>query len=390
MIKKKTYGLGSITSKDILLLLYWLLFKRKYIVKGNYIQMFESKFARYVGTKHALSFNSARESLYVILKAMGIGAGDEVIVPGYTCVVVPQAVVFTGAKPIYVDVNKDTMTIDSNKLNEKITPKTKAIIVQHTFQWFCDIQHKEIPVIEDCAHSLGAEYKGKKTGTFGRVAFFTFQRQKIMTTGTGGMVATDDDTLNKKMLEIQNTLPYLQKKVITKRMFNLIYQYLFGNNVAKYLTGKSYSIDKSGDKKPSDYPLRMSNMQARLGIKQLEQLTENLNHRRAIGSCYSVILNKEEDEDYSPSYVRYGLVVKDKRRFKQLWEDAGYSVGKWFKTPIHPADINSNNVFYKKGMCPNAEYISDHVVNLPTGLNVKKKDVGRLHEKTELWMSNRY
>jgi len=188
---------GTITFKEWLGIIYFLLFKGKDIVDGKYIKQFEYKLAKYVGVKHAFSFGASRMAFYAILKAMDIKEGDEVILAGYTCVVVPNAIVYCGAKPVYVDINPYTLTIDVQKIAEKITSNTKAILAQHMFDHFCDMEaiseiaeKYNLKVVEDGAHALGAKYNSKKAGNFSDAAFFTIGQAKIIDIWMGGASCT--------------------------------------------------------------------------------------------------------------------------------------------------------------------------------------------------------
>src|SRR3990172_2511742 len=165
----------------------------------------ENDFKKLFGSNYQfLAVDSGRSALYLILKALGISEGDEVLLQGFTCVAVPNSVIWPGAKPVYVDVDKN-FNIDIGKIKEKITEKTKAIIVQHSFGIPVDIQkvrrvvrNKRIVIIEDCALSLGAENKGKKVGTLGDISFFSFGRDKVISSVFGGMILSKNKKISKE------------------------------------------------------------------------------------------------------------------------------------------------------------------------------------------------
>ncbi|MEK9149797.1 MAG: DegT/DnrJ/EryC1/StrS family aminotransferase, partial [Candidatus Desantisbacteria bacterium] len=168
------------------------------------IEKYEDTYKRYLGVSYASSFWKGRVALYAILKALGIGEGDEVLVEGFTCVVVPNAVIFAGAKPVYVPPDPKTYNMDISQIESKITSKTKAIIVQHTFGLPSDMdstldiaKRHNLRVIEDCAPALGADYKGRKVGTFGDAAFFSSQWSKVISTGLGGVAVTNDPEIGE-------------------------------------------------------------------------------------------------------------------------------------------------------------------------------------------------
>jgi len=163
---------------------------------------FEEKMARYIGVRYAVAVSSGTAALHIIMKALGIGEGDEVLVPSFTFAASVNAILYVGAKPVFVDVRKDTYNIDCKDLEHKITPRTKAIMVVDVFghpadwdeiQKFAELNH--LKVIDDCCEALGAAYKGKKLGAFGNAGAFAFYPNKQITTGEGGMIVTNDEAL---------------------------------------------------------------------------------------------------------------------------------------------------------------------------------------------------
>ena len=171
------------------------------------VRQFEAAFAAWLGARHGLAFWKGRVALYAILRALGVGEGDEVILPGYTCVVAVNPVKFLGARPVYVDIEPATYNLDPDLVESKITPRTKVIIAQHTYGYpaemdaILDIANRHgLPVIEDSCLAIGSTYKGRKTGTFGLAAFWSFQWNKTFTTGIGGMVTTSDADLAAQLM----------------------------------------------------------------------------------------------------------------------------------------------------------------------------------------------
>lgn len=184
----------------------------------DYEQVFNSQTNK-IG--HCFSFWKGRIALYAILKALGITQGDEVILPGFTCVVVPSAIEFTDAKPIYIDNKSGTYHIDPELVKASITKKTKAILIQHTFgipgplEEISYISQKYgIPFIEDCAHSIGSSVNNRPVGTWGIASFFSSQWSKPYTTGLGGIAVINDTSLVKKMQEVVDSMvtpPFLER-----------------------------------------------------------------------------------------------------------------------------------------------------------------------------------
>ncbi len=195
--------------------------ERKYILdaidtnwissSGPYIEKFESAFSNYIGVKHGIATTSGTTALHLALSALEIGNGDEVIIPNFTMIASAKAVCYTGAMPVFVDAEKETWNMDPAKIEEKISDKTKAIMVVHIYGHPCDMhaimgiaRKYNLKVIEDAAEVHGAEHNEKKCGSFGDIACFSFFGNKILTTGEGGMIITNDDELAKKCKYYKN------------------------------------------------------------------------------------------------------------------------------------------------------------------------------------------
>lgn len=178
---------------------------------GKYVTKFEEAFAKYCGVKYGVAVCNGTVAIHLALAALGIGKGDEVIIPSFTMIATAFAVCYTGAVPVFVDADKETFNIDVNKIEEKITPRTKAIIPVHIFGNPCDMdaitsiakKHK-LYIIEDAAEAHGAEFNGKKAGSFSDIASFSFFANKNLTTGEGGMVVTDSEENYKKCRYFKN------------------------------------------------------------------------------------------------------------------------------------------------------------------------------------------
>src|SRR3989337_4367492 len=192
---------------------------------GPFVKEFETKFAKYLGIKHAIAVANGTAALHVALLALGIGKGDEVIVPAFTMASSWMAIIYTGAKPVFVDCESDTYNIDPKRISAKITSRTKAIMPVHIYGHPADTEailkiaakHK-LFVIEDAAEAHGAKYKGKKCGTFGHINCFSFYANKIVTTGEGGMVVTDDDRLAGQARKYMDLYHSDQKRFIHEKL----------------------------------------------------------------------------------------------------------------------------------------------------------------------------
>jgi len=178
---------------------------------GKYISAFEASFASYCGVKHGIAVCNGTVALHSALRSLGIGKGDEVIIPDFTMIASAFAVCYCGAVPVFVDAEEDTWNINTDKIEEKVSPRTRAIMVVHIYGHPSDMdpikdiaKKNRLKVIEDAAEVHGAEYKGKKCGSLGDIAAFSFYANKNITTGEGGMVITDDDELAERCRYLKN------------------------------------------------------------------------------------------------------------------------------------------------------------------------------------------
>lgn len=217
---------------------------------GKYVTAFEKKFSEYCGCKYGVAVSNGTVALHLALVALGIGKGDEVIIPTFTMIASAFAVCYTGATPVFVDADKYTWNIDVSKIEEKITSRTKAIMPVHIFGLMCNMEQitaiakkHNLFVIEDAAEAHGAEFKGRKAGSFSNIASFSFFANKNITTGEGGMLVTNDEALYNKARYHKNMCFPLD-----------------GN--------RNYSHDEIG------FNYRMSNVIAAIGLAQVEKADE--------------------------------------------------------------------------------------------------------------------
>ncbi len=222
------------------------------IVQGEVVEKFEEKVAKLIGVDGAVATNTGTSALHLSLLAIGIKKGDYVAIPSFVCTALLNAVKYVGAHPILVDIYPETYNIDIRDLKRKIKKSTKAIILPHLFGLPADIDEVlslGIPVIEDCAQSIGAVYKGKKAGSFGRLSCFSFYATKVLSTGEGGMVVSDSKSLLKKIRDFRD-----------------------------YDNKKNYTVR---------YNYKMTDIQAAMGIAQLKKLNSFLLKRVNIAKRYS-------------------------------------------------------------------------------------------------------
>jgi len=375
-------------------------------MKTEIISQYEEAFSQFLNTSFATTFWKGRTALYAILKALNIGPGDEVILPAFTCVVVPNAVIHAGAIPVYVDIKPNTYNIDPQAVSEKITSKTRALIVQHTFgipaelDSLVDIaQRHNLLVIEDCAHSLGSTYNNKLLGTFGAAAFFSSQWSKPYTTGLGGIAVTASASMEKQLKSIQGRFMEPPTQQVSKlRLQYFLYQQLFSprlywmalstlHKLSAYnlFIGSSSKAELEGIV-PFDLAWKMSSYQAKIGFQQIKKIHHNLSHRRQLTEFYEKNLcdrgwaNPESPRNGTTEFLRYPLRVANKWDLLESARKAKIEIGSWFESVLHPI-ANSLEVYgYRNGQCPIAERTAKEIINLPLHQRVCIEDAERTIE----------
>jgi len=351
-------------------------------------------------------FFKGRIALYAILRAAGIGANDEVIVPGFTCVAVPQAVTYAGGRPIYADVAADTYCMDAASVSLKLTSRTKAIVVQHTFgipapmdETLRLAKERGLLVIEDCCHALGSRRGNTEVGQFGHAAFFSSQWTKPITTGLGGWAIVKDLWLTERMTALYSHFasPSLVESLrlqLQVMIYTAVYkpQWFWWLRDAYRILGESGLAVASSTReelrgdRPSRYAKRMSPWQARLLDRKLRRYGGILAHRRVVAGKYEMLLRQtglkalDLPSDCDAVLLRYPMFVANKRAFLAEARRRRLEIGDWFVSPVHPKLDNWDAFGYQPGSCPIGEMLSQHVVNLPTHQRIKEAEFTRISE----------
>jgi dTDP-4-amino-4,6-dideoxygalactose transaminase len=369
------------------------------LVEGAAIVEFERAFAQHIGVGYAYSFCHGRVGLYGLLRALGIGSGDEVLLQVPTHIVVSNAIRYTGARPVYVDCRLDNYNMDLEQAEQRITPRTKALVLQHTFGIPADLdvaldlaRRHGITLIEDCVHALGATYDGRQVGSFGRAAFFSSEETKTISTTMGGMVVTDDPELAGQLQAFQQncarpsawqTFRYVLKLVLYHGMTEphihqytrAIYEFLGKRNPLPQPT----TDEEIYGKRPIVYEQPLSNAQAALGLRQLQRLETNVAHRRAIAAAYHEWLSAYgfrvpiPPAKANPAFVRYPVWVENPALTVRVARRRA-TLGTWFSSVLEEADAPTCGD-YEMSSCPRAEEAARHLVNLPTNPRVNEQDV---------------
>ena len=340
---------------------------------------------RLCGTSQLFLYWKGRVALYALLRAMGVGPGDEVILPAYTCVVVPNAILYTGAMPVYVDVRPDTCCLDPDRLENALTDRTRVIICQNTYGLSADVEkvveiarRNGIYTIEDCAHGFGGNYESRPNGTYCDAAFFSTQWNKPFSTGLGGFAVVNNEALIPKVeaLEKEKIQPglgetrLLRLLLLIRRL--LIRDWSYWKLVALYrwlsrynlILGSSQGGELDDIALPRNYLKDLSAVQAREGLRALDRLDELLALWRKNAEVYTDFLEGKGKNHVgriffqNHGFLKYPLRVSDRPAFQVAAEKAHVPLGDWFCSPLHPVTERLERWRFKAGDFPVAERLA--------------------------------
>ena len=327
---------------------------------GKYVRRFEEQFSLYCGKKYGIAVTNGTAALHLALAAAGIGSGDEVIMPTFTIASPAFAVLYCRAKPVFIDSQPDTWNIDPGEIEKKITKKTKAIILVHTYGHPCDMtaiiriaRKYNLLVIEDAAEAHGAEYKSRKVGGIGHIGCFSFYGNKIITSGEGGMIVTGSKKIAERCRNLKN-LSFLKEKRFWHKELGFNY--------------------------------RMTNIQAAIGLAQFEKIKEYIRMRRNNAALYNALLKNipgitlpVERANVKNVYWMYGILI-DRRFGVSRTQLMGKLKKKGIETRTFFIPLHDQPVFKKVGCAsvkryPIAEDIARRGFYLPSGSGLKKKEI---------------
>jgi len=327
---------------------------------GKYIDQFERSWADYCGMKHGIAVSNGTVALQVAARCLGLKAGDEVIMPTFTIISCALALIDCGAKPVLVDSDPRTWTIDVSKIEEKITKNTKAIMPVHIYGHSCDMdpiwdlaKKYDLKIIEDAAELHGGEYKGRKCGSLGDISCFSFYANKIITTGEGGMVLTNNDSYAESVRSLRNLCFRPEKRF--------------------------YHVDLG-------YNFRLTNVQAAIGLAQIERIEQLVEKKRWIGRMYAERLKDipgltlQVVEPWTKHvYWMFGIIIDestgyDAVSFASKMKEKGVDTRPFF------LGMHEQPVFHKMGLFngetyPVAKRIARQGIYLPSGLTLSEKDI---------------
>ncbi|MCB0397035.1 MAG: DegT/DnrJ/EryC1/StrS family aminotransferase [Flavobacteriales bacterium] len=335
--------------------------------EGPFIKKFEDAFASYVGRQQGIAVANGSAALDVAVKAVGIGPGDEVIMPAFTIISPAASIVREGGIPVLVDSDPVTWNMDVNRIEEKITPKTKAILVVHIYGLPVDMdpvldiaKRHNLLVIEDAAEMHGQEYKGRKCGSFGDVSIFSFYPNKHITTGEGGMVVADDPEIAERCRSLRNLCFMKERRFVHEEL------------------GWNY---------------RMTNLQAALGLAQLEQIDRFIDKKRAMGATYHAAFSSLPDMQLplvETSYAKniywvFAMIPGDSyegNAIKWMAKLGEEGIGsRPFFYPMHQQPVFLNQGLFKNESYPVAEHIAEAGFYIPSGLGLSEKDMDIVIDK---------
>ncbi len=324
---------------------------------GKFIDEFEKNFAHYCGTKYAISTSNGTTALHLAVMALGIGPGDEVLVPSLTFVSCANVIVYVGAKPVFVDIDRASWTIDPDEIEKHISRRSKAILAVHLYGYPAEMdkikkiaKRHNLFLIEDAAEAHGAEYEGKKVGGLGDIGCFSFYGNKIITTGEGGMVTLNNRKIFDKIV--------LQKNHGT--------------------TGKKrYWHSVVG------YNYRMTNMQAALGVAQLRQIDRFLERRKEIDMLYrklllgiaGIILPPANTKKRKGVCWQFSMRIENKTFGMSRNQLITFLKRKSIETRPFFISLHKLPMYKMKNNFPHSDVISQEGISLPTSMHLSNKEI---------------
>jgi dTDP-4-amino-4,6-dideoxygalactose transaminase len=369
------FGAPDIQEEDIQEVVDTL--RSKWIGMGPRCQKFEEMFKQYIGCGHAVSLNSCTAGLELALEALGVGPGDEVITTPLTFCATANVIVHRGAKPVFVDVDRETATIDPEQIRRAITPRTKVILPVHLYGRPCRMdeimpiaRENGLFVVEDAAHAIETWHKGRKVGSIGDMTIFSFYVTKNLTTGEGGMLVTDNDEW--------------AHDVRVKRQHGLSHD-----------AWKRYSTEgfQPYDVMAAGYKFNMMDLQAALALNQMARLERNLETRERYWRMYDeAFAGMDEIETFAElpqdsagqksTHARhlYTILLDLEKLRMSRWEFIAALKEENIGTGVHYIAVHLHTFYremfdYSRGNFPNAEFISDRTVSLPLSSGMTEEDV---------------
>lgn len=401
----------NITTRDLpfltkLLLATFLPVKKEAEVK--FLSEFAQLFPNNNKDVSITAFYAGRTGWFAILKALGVGDGDEVLVPAFTCVAVVNPIRWVGATPIYVDINNDYI-VDLKDAKNKLSDRTKVFLMQYTFglvpenlsDYIEFAKEHGLFFVEDCAHALDPQLQNQGIGLNGVASFFSFGRDKCLTAGTGGVAVTLDPSIAAKISTFAEKLPQTSRREVMRYLVYLIgiekvyWWYRLHSSLGKLFHAMLFSVgivqtansprEKQGELEPGVMK-RWHPVFARLASYQLQRLPFFADHRRRLADFYLAYLSKTKSplildlpgQKRQHSWLRFSLQVSEPKRIFEHAAKKDIMLGDWYNQVVGPQQVSLDNIGYQIGTAPNAEQLSRHVMNLPTAPRFSQGDAQKI------------
>lgn len=380
-----SFSSATLDEDDVALAKKWLKQKEKW-GRTEEIEQYQQMFASWNGSDYAFSFMGGRVALSAIINALNLGPGDEAILPGYTCVVVPNAFNFAGIKIVYSDIELETYGLDAAQLEEKITPQTKVILLHHLYGLVCrdyleiiEIARKHnLYVIEDCAHSTGAEFNGRKVGNLGDAAFYSSEQSKVFNTIQGGIAITNDPQIAEGLKAFHNEAPLPSKIKVENLLHSIFHNYYRFKHPQRWWRGDlvllvsskhlllSTTKEEIDGNKPAYYGEKLPAPLAAIGINQLKKIDRYNELRRKTAERWADWCDTNGYRKpvvvagSTPMHLRYPVLVEPEKKNDTSWgrKKEGVEIGVWFVSHKHPAPGVIED-------CPNASIAVQRCINFP-------------------------
>ncbi len=373
---------------------------------GSSIIDLECAVGEFFGAR-ATSFESGRSAITAIIQALNIPPGSEIILQAFTCVAVPNSIRWADCVPVYVDVHPNTFTMDLPALETHITPKTKAILIQHTFGIPVDMdavmklaRRHSLLVIEDCAHSFSSRWNGKLLGTFGDAAIFSFGRDKALSSVFGGVAITRQRDLSEKLQAIQHHAPLGSRFWIIQQLVHplvlafALTVYDLGSlgkimlETAKrlHIISKAVEPKERRGQQPAWAGRRMPNALAILALHQWKKRERFDAHRRHLTNIYATKLDQTRftlprwSKDADPALLRYPVRTSRRDEILKAASRAHIQLGDWYTSPLAPTGVDEAALSYDRCGTPQATALAQEILNLPTHVHISEADAQRIVE----------
>jgi len=378
---------GTLDEDDVKIARAWL--KRGAAIEDDpaAVARFESEFARWNGSREAFAFASGRESLSAIVRALEMEPGDEVIVPGYTCVVVPNALEFEGVRPVFADIELETFGLDVTRLDRHVGPRTRAVLIHHLYGLVCRdylalldyARRRGLRVIEDCAQATGAALDGIRVGNRGDAAFYSFEQSKVMTTFQGGMAVSADAGVAGRLARCRDRARERGRAETQRVLRNLVLNFHLYKDGGRWWRGDWMQLRWGGERvqtttaaenrgeRPEGYGARLPAVLAAIGSNQLRKIDFYNERRRKHAQRWDQWCDENGFDrarvlpGSTPVFLRYPVLARAELKRDRSWarRRLGVELGVWFVSHAHPSDRPVQG-------CPRAADAVERCINFPT------------------------